>query len=267
MGGAERRERKRKQQERLAAQERAAAKTKKQPSSGPKPTATVDRARVRRVALGIGAAAVLAAVVIGGLVWLDADKNATEGQVIPAKQATTEVAEQRDGAVVVAGDAKAPVTIDVYADFLCPACQQFEQRWAKPIAERVEAGELRVRQHMVPLLDEASDPPGYSLDAANAALCAADEGKFTAFHDSLFASQPGEGKRGWDKGQLTRLGRDLGIRGDFASCVASNRYHTELKAAFAAATKEIPDFATPTVIGPDGKVDWSKPSWLDDLAG
>lgn len=263
MGGAERAERRRRQQEALA---RAAKEKKSSKQSGDrKPVGTIDKARARKVGLGVGAVAVVVAVVIGGMVWSNADKNATEGQVIPAKSAS-DAAEQRDGAVVVVGSPKAPVTIDVYADFLCPACKQFEQRDAKAIAKQVSAGKLRVRQHMVPMLVEASDPPGYSMDAANAALCAADEGKFTAFHDSLFAAQPEEGKRGWDKGQLTRLGRDLGLGGTpFAGCVADKTYHAELQQSFKTASSEIPEFGTPTVIGPDGRIDVSKPGWLDAL--
>src|SRR5690606_40399323 len=110
----------------------------------------------------------------------------------------------------------------------------------KKIADRVQAGELRVRLHMVPMLVEASDPPGYSIDADNAALCAADEGKFTPFHDSLFANQPEEGKSGWDKGQLTELGSKLGLGAKFADSVAQRTYHRELHQSFATARKEIP---------------------------
>lgn len=263
MGGAERAERRRRQQ--LAAEQAAArAKAKRKPAAEPQRAAPVDRSRVKRVALGVGAAAVVAAVVIAGLIWTDAVKNATEGKVIPAKS-VQDIPERRDGAVVVLGEDKAPATIDVYADFLCPACKNFEDTWADEIADHVRSGRLRVRQHMVPMLVEASDPPGYSLDAANAALCAADEEKFAAFHDSLFAAQPGEGKRGYDKGQLTKLGRDLGITGqDFGTCVESGRYDAELRSAFAATKKEIKDFATPTVIGSDGRIDWDKRGWLED---
>lgn len=269
MGGAERTERRRRQQE-AAAQAAAQARRqrKEQPAGEQKPAAPVDRARVKKVALIVVGAAVAVAVVIGFLVWTNASKNATEGQVIAAKSASVRVDEQREGAVVVVGSPKAKATIDIYADFLCPACGQFEERWGKPVRDAVQAGDLRVRQHMVPLLVEASDPAGYSRDAANAALCAADEGRFTAFHDSLFAAQPGEGNRGWDKGQLTRLGRDLGLGGgEFAECVASKRYHSEINAAFDAATKEIKDFVTPTVMGPAGKIDTAKSGWLDAVLG
>lgn len=266
MGGAERAERKRRQQQRVTP---VAAKRP------PEPTDADRRAKTKKIALWAGAVVVIAALIGGGLLWTNAVKNETEGQVIPVKQAQSEVSEQRDGVVVTTGAEDAPVTIDVYADFLCPACRAFEEQWGTKIADRVEAGELRVRRHMVPMLVEASDPPGYSLDAANAGLCAADEGAFTNFHDSLFAAQPDEGKRGWDKGQLTALGRDLGITGDgFAACVDSGKYDRQLTAEWAKVRADTalhrdlgqgPAFATPTVAGPDGVIDTAKQDWLDSL--
>lgn len=260
MGGAERAERRRRRE--LAAQRATQATRTRKSATGAPPQP--DRARVRKVALTITAVAAAVALIVLAALWYYADKNATEGRAIPVVR-SDEVPESRDGAVVVVGDAKAPITIDIYADFLCPACGQFHERDGKKIADRVQAGELRVRRHMVPMLVEASDPPGYSMDAANAALCAADEGKFTPFHDSLFANQPEEGKRGWDKGQLTELGSKLGLGGKFADCVAKRTYHRELDQSFATARKEIPEFVTPTVIGPGGRIDVSEPGWLDRL--
>lgn len=263
MGGAERTARKRRQ-ERLAAAQQAKQPAGEKKAGDNNPTTQVDRARVKRVALGVGAAAVGIAVVLGFVAWTNAQKNATEGRVIPAKSEAA-LPEKRDGAVVVVGHARAHAVIDVYADFLCPACGQFEKQWSKQIRDRVEAGDLRVRQHMVPMLDEASDPPGYSMDSANAALCAADEGKFTAFHDSLYASQPEEGARGWDKAQLTRLGNDLGLHGTgFAACVAENRYEKDLQASFKQAVKDVPDFSTPAVVVDGKRVDTANPRWLDN---
>lgn len=266
MGGAERAERRRRQQQRVTP---VAAKRP------PEPTAADRRARTRKIALWAGAVVVVAALIGGGLLWTNAVKNETEGQVIPAKQAESDVAEQRDGVVVTTGAEDAPATIDVYADFLCPACRAFEEQWGPKIAERIEAGDLRVRRHMVPMLVAASDPPGYSLDAANAGLCAADDGEFAAFHDSLFAAQPDEGKRGWDKGQLTALGRDIGISGDgFAACVDSGKYDKQLTAEFAKVRADTrlhrdfgqgPGFSTPTIVGPDGVIDTAKQGWLDTL--
>lgn len=264
MGGAERAERRRRQQQRVT------------PVAAKRPPEADRRASTKKIALWAGAVVVVAALIGGGLLWTSAVKNETEGQVIPAKQAASDVAEQRDGVVVTTGAEDAPVTIDVYADFLCPACRAFEEQWGPKITERVEAGELRVRRHMIPMLVAASDPPGYSLDAANAGLCAADEGEFAAFHDSLFAAQPDEGKRGWDKGQLTALGRDIGISGDgFAACVDSGRYDQQLTAEFAKVRADTrlhrdfgqgPGFSTPTIVGQDGVIDTAKQDWLDSLS-
>ncbi|MGW6420684.1 hypothetical protein ACWF8F_36340, partial [Streptomyces sp. NPDC055055] len=59
---------------------------------------------------------------------------------------------------------------------------QFEETFKGQIEEQVNNGTLQVRYHMLPMLNQRSDPPGYSLDSANASLAAADAGKFLAFH-------------------------------------------------------------------------------------
>ncbi|PRX43609.1 protein-disulfide isomerase [Prauserella shujinwangii] len=262
MGGAERTARKRRQQQLTGKQAVARAR------GGP------DR---KKTAAVIGVVLLVAAVVIGGVLWTNASKNATEGQTIPTVQpASTDYEVRRDGLVVVSGSADAPTTIDVYADFLCPVCAQFEHSYGDEIERKVAAGELRLRTHMVPLLVEKSDPPGYSLDAANAALLAADAGEFTAYHDSLFAHQPEEGKRGYDKEQLIQLGRDLGIESqEFADGVREGRFDDELTAEMERVAQDPAlqqdfgngqrGFGTPTVVADGRIVDFSDPQWLDKL--
>lgn len=264
MGGAERNARKRRQQQ------SASGKAVAQASGGG------DTKKIIAVVVGV---VLLAGAVIGGVMWTNASKNATEGETIPtvADAGTAQSPVERDGVVVVSGQQDAPTTIDVYADFLCPICAQFEEKYGEQIEQKVSAGELKVRTHMVPMLVERSDPPGYSLDAANAALCAADEGKFTAYHDSLFANQPEEGKRGYDKQQLIQLGRDLGITGDtFANCVNNGAYNQQLTSKLEKVTQDpalqqdfggSKGFGTPTVVANGEIVDFSDPQWLDKLVG
>ncbi|WP_019819074.1 DsbA family protein [Saccharomonospora saliphila] len=269
MGGAERAERKRRQEQRAGS------------GGGGKTVAAARGGTDRKNVIVIVAVVVLvAAVVVGGIVWTNASKNATEGQAIPTVSSVASgVPERRDGAVVITGEPDAPTTIDVYADFLCPVCGDFEEQYGQRIAERVAAGELTVRTHMVPMLTELSDPPGYSLDAANAALLAADEGVFTEYHDSLFAAQPEEGKRGYDDEQLIQLGRDLGITGDaFAEGVRGGTYDDLLKQEMRRVNEDTslhrdlggdePAFGTPLVVADDGEiVDISDPRWLDRVLG
>ncbi|MEU3271344.1 thioredoxin domain-containing protein [Saccharomonospora sp. NPDC006951] len=266
MGGAERTARKRRQEQQRSTGSQVVAKAR-----GTKDT--------KKIIAVVVAVLVLAGVVIGGIVWTNASKNATEGQTIPAADgaaATHEYPERREGLVVVTGNPEAATTIDVYADFLCPVCRQFEQAYGDQIKQKVGEGVLQVRTHMVPMLVEASDPPGYSLDAANAALLAADEGKFTAFHDSLFANQPEEGKRGYDKEQLIQLGRDVGITSKaFADGVRAGTFDSQLTeeikkiAADPALEQTFPNgqrgFGTPTVVSGGSIVSFSDEQWLNKL--
>lgn len=261
MGGAERNARKRKQQRNPVSKAAAA-------SGGNNRTTIV-------AVIGV---IVLAAVVIGGSVWINSGKTETAGQAIPVVDDPGKLTYPgtRENVTVVQGSEDAKATIDIYEDFLCPICGRFEKSYGDKIDKKVQAGELRVRYHMVPLLAQSSDPPGYSLDAANATLCAADAGKFERYHDSLFATQPAEGTRGYDDSQLIELGRSIGITEDeFADCVRSGKYDKELNAALQQIVHN-PDlqqnmngqksFGTPTVVA-DGKIlnVFQNQNWLSDL--
>ena len=264
MGGAERNARKRRQQ---------------RTSVGKAASTSAGSNRVMIVA--IAAVIVLAAVVVGGVIWSKSGSDGSSANAIPVAEDSGKIkySGERNGVRVVRGAGDATATIDLYEDFMCPACGQFEQKYGDKIDKKIESGELRVRYHMVPLLTDMSNPPGYSLDAANAALCAADEGKFARFHESLFAAQPQEGQGGYDKDQLTGLGRNLGIEGDeFASCVDEGKYDDELNAALEDILDN-PDlkrssdggegrFGTPMVTH-KGEVLGAlrNPNWLEDLLG
>lgn len=236
----------------------------------------------RKWIIGIAAVVVVAVLVIGGVIWTIADRNKTEGQVIPAGPTTSSVAgdvtQTRDGVVVTVGKPGAKATIDVYADFLCPICGQFEKTYKTDVEKAINDGKLQVRYHMVPLLNDRSSPPGYSLDSANAALAAADAGKFLQYHDALFANQPEEGKRGYDKAQLIELGKNVGITDPkFAQTVTAGTYDQQINAAFQQIETDPKlaqdfgngqsGFGTPTVTSNGTIVNWQDPGWLAKVTG
>jgi protein-disulfide isomerase len=273
VGGAERTARKRRQQQMACAPGHLLLSALARPQAGAGgQTASRDS---RKVVVGVAVAALIVAMIVGCMIWMNAKQKQTEGERIPAVTEHADLPDSRDGVVAVTGDPEAAAVVDIYSDFLCPGCQHFERESGGAIAERVAAGELLVRRHMVPMLADQSNPPGYSLEAANASLCAAEEGAFTPFHDSLFAAQPESGTRGWDAEQMTDLGRDLGIEGDgFARCVEAGTHSEQVSAEFEKATQlpelrqdfgDGPVFTTPTVLGPDGIVDWQEEGWLDHL--
>lgn len=228
-----------------------------------------------KIIIGVVVVLLLAGAVIGGVLYSNAQKNKTEGVVIPPTPVAADYPVKRDGAVVIAGKDNAKVTLDVYEDFLCPFCRQFEETNGAAIDAKLRDGSLRVRYHLVTILNDQSDPPGYSMDAANAGLCAADGGRFPGFFASLFAKQPEEGARGYSKDQLIKLGTDLGITDPgFSSCITSSRYNPDITTAEQTATntpylqRDIrgrKSFSTPTIAVGQTIVDTSDPKWLDKL--
>jgi protein-disulfide isomerase len=83
----------------------------------------------------------------------------------------------------VIGASHAPVTIVEYGDFECPTCKQAAPA-VKLLLERY-AGRVRAVFRHYPL--EESHP--HALAAAQAAECAAGQGRFWEMHDLLFAHQ------------------------------------------------------------------------------
>jgi protein-disulfide isomerase len=126
-----------------------------------------------------------------------------------------------DGIVVGSG----PVVIDIYIDFLCPFCRQFEERSGSLLARWAEQGVTTLAYHPLGFLDSLSMPGGYSTRAASASACASDVGMFVPYKDALFANQPPEGGPGLDDEELVALGRAAGIDDPrFADGVFSGTY-------------------------------------------
>lgn len=148
---------------------------------------------------------------------------------------------------VVVGQADAPVTIDLYEDFQCPACRQLEQQIGPTLGDLVAAGTAKVVYHPVAYLDRFSSTR-YSSRSSAAAGCAAAAGVFARFHELLFANQPPEGGDGLSTERLIALGGQAGVTGgDFATCVREERYAGWIAKLTDAASRNGIN-ATPTVL-------------------
>ena len=175
------------------------------------------------------------------------------------------------GAVVTAGTG--PVVVDVYEDFLCPVCERFEQRYGNELTTALNEGKVTAKFHTIAILDDKSNPAGYSSRAANAALCAVPAGIYPQYHKKLFAEQPAEGSAGLSDDQLIAFGTDLGAKGDFAGCVRKGTHAAAVKSETATAVKSPSlqtngSFGTPTVARDGKKIDISDASWLKNaIAG
>ncbi len=97
----------------------------------------------------------------------------------------------KDALAIRTGQAEAKSSLTIWEDFRCPACKSFEDLYRDVIHDLEAKGLLKVDYHLVTLIDAKMGGSG-SLKAANAAACAQDAGKFTAYHDVLFQNQPQE---------------------------------------------------------------------------
>ena len=117
-----------------------------------------------------------------------------------------------------------PVKIDIYEDFICPACGQFESGAGATIDQLVAANKVTVQYHPIAILDRASSTE-YSTRSAAASAAAAQGGKFAEYHKVLFANQPEEGSAGLDNAKLIELGKSVGLTdAAFADAVDDGTY-------------------------------------------
>ncbi|HEV8582603.1 MAG TPA: thioredoxin domain-containing protein [Thermoanaerobaculia bacterium] len=117
------------------------------------------------------------------------------------------------------GPANAPVTIVEFSDFQCPFCSRLT-----PTMKQVEekyGDKIRVvfRQYPLPFHQNAQK-------AAEASLCAADQGKFWEMHDAMFANQQALAVE-----QLKAKAAELGLNADqFNSCLDSSKHAATIQA-------------------------------------
>jgi protein-disulfide isomerase len=122
------------------------------------------------------------------------------------------------------GSASAPVLVEEYGDFQCPACGRFQAATGATVRQLVDQGRIRFVFHEQPILGRES------VAAANAATCAGDAGKFWQYHDLLYAEQAPENSGALTSDRLIQLGARAGVSGDrFASCVRDSTYDPWLR--------------------------------------
>lgn len=238
--------------------------------------------RDTKMIVGVVIVVVLAAAVIGGVLYQRHRSSVAAQSVIPALTVPGSpnypASVDKATATVLVGRPGTKVTIDAYEDFLCPVCGQFEAANFPAIEQQLEAGKIQVRYHLLNLLDDRSNPPGYSMMAANTALAVATvaPGKFLDYHYSLYQKQPEENGPGWTQTQLSNLANRLGISGStFDNLVSGKTYNNRIQTNLTTAENDPAlaetdstggkGFGTPTIVAHGKTVTWQNPGWLDTL--
>lgn len=139
-------------------------------------------------------------------------RNLVEGAVPFEPTGDVEVAEN------------APV-VEVFEDFLCPACAQFDAYMSPTLYEFAESGEIQFRFQPFSFMHTASTNE-YSRRAMNIAMCAVDEQGPAAFWDvktALFLNQPTGGGAGPSNDDLLETAQSVGVEG-LDECVRTEKF-------------------------------------------
>lgn len=130
-----------------------------------------------------------------------------------------------DGAPSI-GPADAPVTVVLYSDFQCPFCSK-----VLPTLERVKqdySSQVRLAFRQFPLAMHAQ-----AEKAAEASLCANEQGKFWPMHDAMFQDQQ---KLGVDDLKAKAVALELNAE-QFNGCLDAGKYADQVRAEMAAGEK------------------------------
>lgn len=150
------------------------------------------RERRRRTLIAAGVVvAVLGIAAVVGVVASDSGSSGGGSGTTGTPAAAPSGATGKDSLVIPVGPPDAPSVLTIYEDFRCPACDAFEKQFTPTIHSLEDSGQIRTEYHLVTLIDGNLGGSG-SLNAANAAACAQDAGKFRAYHDVLYSNQPDE---------------------------------------------------------------------------
>ena len=191
----------------------------------------------------VTAAAVLVGVGLLAANVLLSQPRSAASIVAPAEPAPTDLA---TGRTLGAADAK--VTLDVYVDFQCPNCAAYAQQVEPRLVNQyVRPGSARMVIHDLAFLGPTSNPGSdESVQAALAASCAEDQGRFWSYQEYLFANQgPVENGGTFSRSLLDGIASRLGLdRTRFDACMAdparTKAVQSETQTAMAAGIDRTP---------------------------
>ncbi|HEY3723380.1 MAG TPA: thioredoxin domain-containing protein [Acidimicrobiia bacterium] len=188
---------------------------------------------------------VVVAIVIGVVVQSNRSKSENTKVVAP-KHALG----PNDSEIEGAGSAK--VLVQEYADFQCPSCRAFHAEMAPTIEALVKSGQIRFAYTYFPFIGDES------VQAAAAAVCAGDQGKFFPFADLLYDQQRPENSGFLTTTRLLAFGRQAGITGPaydaFEKCVKAKTYEGFVRrSADQASQRGVNQTPTLFISGPNGK--------------
>jgi protein-disulfide isomerase len=174
-------------------------------------------ARKRALLITLSGLAVLA-LVVGITVFVTTKKDERAQQATAYTGKLAAVSRNADGSITMAKAGVTAPLLEVFEDFQCPICKEFETAGGGTLKRLAAEGKVKVVYRPFQLFQ---DEPlsSNSRRAANAALCTPAD-KWISYHDTLYKYQPAEGTKGFSGKDLVAWGTDLGVTGPaYGQCV------------------------------------------------
>lgn len=127
-----------------------------------------------------------------------------------------------DDAVI--GDKDAPVTLVEFGDYQCTFCTKFFKETESALIEKyVKTGKLKIVFRDLVINGRESQ------NAAEAAQCAGEQGRYWQYHDKLFTERRGYNVGVFVKDNLKKFAGDLGLNEEqFSRCYDSGKFRPEI---------------------------------------
>ena len=177
---------------------------------------------LNRFYLILGGLAVAGAVVLGVLALRSKPVS------IPAN-AAVQVSDTSGFHGYYLGSDSAPLTVTEYADYQCPACQEWFTVQFPTIEERlIQTGKVRWRYRDFPL--DQLHP--FALIAAHAAACADEQGKYWEMNHRIYSWEPRWPEQRDAIGTFSGYAKDVGLDvPKYGVCMQSAKYAGRIQAS------------------------------------
>ena len=207
--------------------------------------------KIHLPSLGIGAGAVIAVGIIAFLVLgngFERGESTTKDQSSEQKAALNLIT---DNSSPILGSKDAPITMIEFGDYQCFYCNKFYHTTEPDIVKNyINTGKVRMIFKDYTIIGQDS------VNAAHAAHCAQEQGKFWQYHDALYDNWSGE-NTGWaSSNNLVGFAKQVGLNVDqFNQCMTQSKYISTVQGSVSNARDlgltGTPDFF---IIAPDNSI-------------
>lgn len=181
----------------------------------------------------IGFFILLGVVLKGGVSVAPRDGGAIPSAAAPSAGAPSANAPAEDQVGTVApitakdhvvGAKNADVTLVLYTDLQCPFCARFHPVISSLMQDPAYKGKVKLVTRHFPLSFHPNAVP-----AANAAECAAEQGKFSEYVDKAFANNELLNGSGFSTDMLKTWAKEIGLSASkFDACLAASKYQSKI---------------------------------------